>query len=224
MQKPHAVLFDWDNTLVDTWGVIHNAMNETLKHHDQPLWILEDLKKHAHQSSRDLFPDIFKDKCAQATAFFYEEINNTHLEQLEVLPYAKNLLEFLYEQNIPMAVISNKRSGFVQKEVAHLGWNSFFQTVIGSGDAPRDKPHADPILLALEKMQLQPSLNHWYVGDTITDWQAAQDSGCQPIALWTDPRSLTTTPDYYLPYLKDCFDLHMTVSDFLRLPNKKNIA
>jgi phosphoglycolate phosphatase len=24
---PRAILFDWDNTLVDTWPLIHTAMN-----------------------------------------------------------------------------------------------------------------------------------------------------------------------------------------------------
>ena len=224
MKKPRAILFDWDNTLVDTWGVIHYAVNETLKQYDHPLWELETLKKHSHQSSRDLFPDIFKDKVQEATTFFYQTIDRTHLEQLEVLPHAKNLLDFLNQQNIPMAVISNKRSDILQKEITHLGWDFFFQAVVGSGDAVRDKPYADPILLALERMQQPPSLSHWYVGDTITDWRSAKESGCQPIALWTDPFSLSDKPDFYLPYLKDCFELYQCVSDFYTLPIKENIA
>ena len=27
---PRAAIFDWDNTLVDTWPVIHESMNATL--------------------------------------------------------------------------------------------------------------------------------------------------------------------------------------------------
>ena len=30
LRLPQAALFDWDNTLVDTWPVIHEAMNTTL--------------------------------------------------------------------------------------------------------------------------------------------------------------------------------------------------
>jgi phosphoglycolate phosphatase len=26
MQRPRAILFDWDNTLVDSWAVIHEAL------------------------------------------------------------------------------------------------------------------------------------------------------------------------------------------------------
>ena len=224
MKKPHAILFDWDNTLVNTWEVLHQAVNETLDHYNHPAWEFEDFKKYSHGTTIDLLPSIFKDKWLEAAPFYYQQVEKLHLEKLQVLPHAKNLLEFLSEQNIPMALISNKRSDFLKKEVAHLEWDSFFEVVIGAGDAARDKPHPDPILLAFEKMQTQPSLNHWYVGDTTIDWQAGQDSGCQPIALWTDPSLLERKPSFYLPYLKDCLDFQATVANFLSLPIEKNIA
>jgi phosphoglycolate phosphatase len=34
---PKAVIFDWDNTLVDSWPVIHHALNETLEAYGKPL-------------------------------------------------------------------------------------------------------------------------------------------------------------------------------------------
>ena len=30
LSKPRAIVFDWDNTLVDSWPCIHTAMNATL--------------------------------------------------------------------------------------------------------------------------------------------------------------------------------------------------
>ena len=38
LTRPKAVLFDWDNTLVDSWAVIHAALNETLTAMDHPNW------------------------------------------------------------------------------------------------------------------------------------------------------------------------------------------
>ena len=35
---PRAILFDWDNTLVESWGVIHEAMNLTLDAMGHPRW------------------------------------------------------------------------------------------------------------------------------------------------------------------------------------------
>ncbi|MBL8709705.1 MAG: HAD family hydrolase, partial [Rhodospirillaceae bacterium] len=35
---PTTLLFDWDNTLVDSWSVLHATMNETLAAMGQPIW------------------------------------------------------------------------------------------------------------------------------------------------------------------------------------------
>jgi len=34
--RPHAILFDWDNTLVDSWGTIHEALNAVMVAMDEP--------------------------------------------------------------------------------------------------------------------------------------------------------------------------------------------
>jgi phosphoglycolate phosphatase len=214
LSKPQAILFDWDNTLVDTWGPIHSAMNKTLEHYNFPLWELEAFKIYSHQSSKSLFLKIFKNQWQEARTFFYEKMSEGHLEQLIILPYAFELLRFLKEKQIPLGVISNKHRDFLKKEIDHLGWQDFFQTVVGSGDTMQDKPHPEPLLLALEKMGLSPSRDHWYVGDTITDWQAAYASGCQPIALWADPEVLEIKADFPIPYLESCYDLYLKVSRF----------
>ena len=31
LKKPKAIVFDWDNTLVDTWPIIHMAINQTMQ-------------------------------------------------------------------------------------------------------------------------------------------------------------------------------------------------
>ena len=35
---PRAAIFDWDNTLVDTWGVIHDSLNAALVHMVHAPW------------------------------------------------------------------------------------------------------------------------------------------------------------------------------------------
>tara|TARA_R100001086_G_scaffold137349_1_gene71705 strand:- start:1375 stop:1527 length:153 start_codon:yes stop_codon:yes gene_type:complete len=38
---PRAVVFDWDNTLVDTWPIIHDALNHTFRAWGLREWTLE---------------------------------------------------------------------------------------------------------------------------------------------------------------------------------------
>jgi phosphoglycolate phosphatase len=214
LSKPQTILFDWDNTLVDTWSPIHKAMNKTLEHYGFPLWELEAFKIHSHQSSKSLFPQIFKDQWQEAREFFYDQMSEEHLEKLAILPYAFELLSFLKEKQIPVGVISNKHRDLLTREIDHLGWQAFFQTIVGSGDTAQDKPHPEPILLALKNMALSPSSDHWYVGDTITDWQAAHASGCQPVALWTNPDASDIKVDFPIPFLESCHALYLKVSCF----------
>ena len=41
---PRAILFDWDNTLVDTWPVIHDSMNVTLTHMGWEPWTMDETR------------------------------------------------------------------------------------------------------------------------------------------------------------------------------------
>ena len=56
---PAAVLLDWDNTLVDSWPVIHEALCETFLALERQPWTLEETKQRVHHSLRDSFPDLF---------------------------------------------------------------------------------------------------------------------------------------------------------------------
>ena len=38
MRKPRAVLFDWDNTLVESWDIIHESLRLTFLDLDREPW------------------------------------------------------------------------------------------------------------------------------------------------------------------------------------------
>jgi phosphoglycolate phosphatase len=99
------------------------------------------------------------------------------------LPEAQALLEALSKMGIPTGVVSNKNSRFLRREVTHLGWDNFFGALVGAGDALRDKPAPDPLLLALEMLEVPVSSNVWMVGDAPVDWDCADAAGCQAIAI-----------------------------------------
>ena len=55
LTRPRAVLFDWDNTLVDSYGVIHIAINETLAAMGHETWTFEDTCRQIARSIADEF-------------------------------------------------------------------------------------------------------------------------------------------------------------------------
>ena len=48
--RPRAVLFDWDNTLVDTWATIHDAMNTTLTAMGHPTWTFDETRQRVRKA------------------------------------------------------------------------------------------------------------------------------------------------------------------------------
>jgi phosphoglycolate phosphatase len=180
---PVAVLFDWDNTLVDTWKTIFYAVNKTLAAFGLEVWEEDFALSNIQHSGREAFPRLFGNKAKEAQKFFYKVVEEDHLQGLNPMPEAEALLQFLVEKGIPLGVVSNKSSVFLRKEAAHLGWESYFGVVVGAGDALRDKPAADPVLLALQILKIPASAEVWMVGDAPVDWDCAKAAGCQAIAI-----------------------------------------
>lgn len=180
MKLPHpkAIIFDWDNTLVDTWPVIHAAMVETFHHMGQEPWTLEQTKERVKKSMRDAFPALFGERWEEAGKVYQQHYLSTHLQKLVPLPGAAELLQAIKEQGIYTVVVSNKKGPTLRKEVHNMGWDAYFNKVVGSDDAARDKPHVDPVHMAFEKSGLVPGMDVWFIGDSDVDLECAMNAGC----------------------------------------------
>src|SRR3954453_5361092 len=64
--RPHAILFDWDNTLVDSWATIHEALNVVMAAMGSPLWSLQETKQRVRLSLRESFPLHFGERWEEA--------------------------------------------------------------------------------------------------------------------------------------------------------------
>lgn len=189
--RPDAVVFDWDNTLVDTWPVIHAALATTFEAMGKEPWTLEQTKQRVAKSLRESFPGHFGDRWEEAAEIFYDAFASFHLERLESMDNALLLLETINHAGIPCCIVSNKTARFLRKEVEHLGWTSLVHSVIGATDAEKDKPDPAPMLMALEGTGVLPSASVWYVGDSMIDIEFAEATGCYGILVHT----ATTKPD-----------------------------
>jgi len=181
LARPRAVLFDWDNTLVDTWPVIHDAMNTTLGHMGHALWSLDETRARVRRSLREAFPERFGDRWQEAREVFYTRFREIHLERLVARPGAEALLASLAEKHIPLGVVSNKMGDHLRREAEHLGWTHLFARLVGATDASRDKPAVAPVRLALAGSGVEPGGTVWFVGDTAIDMECAHNAGCVPI-------------------------------------------
>jgi phosphoglycolate phosphatase len=181
--RPTAILFDWDNTLVDSWTTIHEALNVVMAAMRKPPWSLQQTKERVRLSLRESFPSHFGERWVEARQIYLQAFRTIHLERLSPLPGRRDLLERLIGCRIFLGVVSNKTGSLLRQEVAQLGWTRFFGSVVGAGDAAADKPDPAPVALALQPSGIGGGEQVWLVGDTGVDIECACNSGCVPILL-----------------------------------------
>ena len=183
LRRPRAILFDWDNTLVDSWATIHEALNFLMRAMDQPEWSLADTRERVRLSLREAFPLYFGERWEEAREIYLGRFRAIHLERLTPLPGREAMLRALSAQGVYLGIVSNKTGELLRREVAALGWSEFFGSVVGAGDAPADKPAREPVHLALAPSGVAAGGEVWFVGDTAIDVECALNSGCVAVVL-----------------------------------------
>ena len=183
LDRPRAVLFDWDDTLVDNWGAIADALNGTLTTFGHEPWSMDEVRRRVRASLRDSFPSLFGERWREARALFYRSFTDNHLAALRVLPGAAEALEILRDEAIYLGVVSNKRGDLLRREAAHLGWQGHFGSLVGAGDADADKPAPDPVHMALRPGAIPAGAEVWVVGDTGVDMASARRAGCVAVLI-----------------------------------------
>jgi phosphoglycolate phosphatase len=196
LTRPKAILFDWDNTLADTWPAIYGALKQTFQEMGHSPWTFEQTKDRIHKSLRDSFPEIFGDKWEEAGKLYLRNFEAIHLQDLQILPGAKEVLDFLKTTDSYIALVSNKTGYNLRAEVAHLGWQDYFVKAIGAKDADEDKPSDKPVRMALEGSNLALNNDVWFIGDSLTDLQCAYNSGCVPLFYGDQDLSLEKFTNY----------------------------
>ena len=173
---PQAILFDFDETLVSSQRYVHEALIKTLKEFEvYEGWTIEDIEKRSVLAAKDYFPEFFKEKTPEAIQFFrkqYIELSKT----MRPLDGALQTLTIITKlSNKPyLGLVSNKQGILLRKEVEELGWSSYFDKVVGSGDTVADKPSIEPLKYALINSEIiSNGDNIWFIGDSHVDIEAA---------------------------------------------------
>jgi len=207
--KPAAIIFDWDNTLIDSWETIHEALVMTFAEMGHKPWTLAETKRRVSHSLKNSFPTLFGERWNEARKIYLDSYAAIHLDRITPAPGAASLLRDLHGKGFPLAVVSNKTGGSLRKEAAHIGWSHYFKRLVGAGDAAQDKPDPAGFRLALEGSGIALGRGVWYVGDTALDMESAHAAGTVSVLLG-EPHSPAEELAKFPP------DLRFPDCDFLR--------
>jgi len=185
--RPKAILFDWDNTLVDSLELICTSMRETFSRFKLAQMPEKEFMKSIHGPSRLFIEKHFpKESYDEARKTFLDLYDQFTKEKLRLLPSAQETLDEVQKQKIKTGVVSNKVSALLSMELYQLGLKKYFLTIVGSGDLAEDKPSPLPVLKALKDIEVSPSQEVWFVGDSAADMGAAHNSNCLPVFFGSD--------------------------------------
>ncbi|MCQ2914307.1 MAG: HAD family hydrolase [Alphaproteobacteria bacterium] len=211
LPKPDLVLFDWDNTILDTAPIILSSLNNVLRKYNKPLKKEEDFNSLSGGSLRKEFPIVFGDKWEEAKDFYLKSYKENHLKFFKVLDGGKEVLEIISKNICPIGIVSNKTNYILHEEIDFLKWNYMISAIVGSGDAKLDKPAPDVVYYAKDQVKkLMPNnelKNVWFVGDAPSDVECGKAANCTTIRLseeWDNNADLT---------LKNCKELYLMIDN-----------
>ena len=208
---PKAVFFDWDGTLVDSFSFLQDIHNYVL--HALNLPVREDgWFAYYFGKERDwIYRDIYGDMEAQARILFADYLEENHVKVLKQMNGAHDVLSVLKDHGIACGVVTNKKGDWVRKEIKAFGWEDYFASIVGAGEATADKPSSAPLEKALHDAQLNVKPDQiWFIGDTDSDLKCAENYGSLAILIHPNPKSESWFDDFN-PFMtfKDCQDLHV---------------
>ncbi len=176
---PKAIFFDWDGTLVDSFGFMCGAHVHVHSRLGIEGFSSDIFKGYFGKPRDEIYEGIYGERQEPARTYFEQYVAEHHVKQIKPMQGAEDLLDYIREAGIISGIVSNKKTEFLKEEITHFGWDKYFSSIIGAGDAGKDKPAADPLILALSSSDIEPHSEHvWYVGDTQIDVDCAANAGC----------------------------------------------
>ncbi len=184
-QRPNAVLFDLDGTLLDTAPDFHWVINQLLEAEGKPAVTYDFLRGHVSNGARAMVCAAFE-ITPEHDAFpeLHQKMLTGYLEHLDVdtVPFKgiSDLLNWLDELQVPWGVVTNKPELYTLPVMRGLNLLERAATIICPDHVTERKPHPEPLLLACQQIGCATE-NVWYVGDHIRDIECGRRAGMTTI-------------------------------------------
>lgn len=206
--KIKSVVFDWDGTLADTIPLIKKAYDTAFEAVGMEKMSYDQIKELAGKfSNRNIFQTVFgEDMAATAKTAFYDFIDKNHLKYLTPFDGAEDILKYCEKNKISCHILTNKNRRYLDSEIKQLGWNKYFDRILGAGEREHDKPHPD-ICMALFDNTPPPAEEMIVLGDGDADIAMAQVWKC-PSVIFDEKGTYKGRPaDYHIKHLQEFITL-----------------
>ena len=227
MKQKFTILFDLDGTLIDTAPDLMNAHNHVMKKFGYPTKSTEEIRDLVGKGAGAMIgrsiwgqakkefskvdnEDIKKEMVNEFVNFYGKNINN----EGTLIHGVKDFLKWCKEENISMAVCTNKQEYLSNDLLKKIGIYDFFEYVAGSDTFSYCKP--DPRHLTSVVEILDGDINKTImIGDSETDANAAKAAEVPIILLENGYTEKNSSEIYHNHLIKDFVGIEKIISTYL---------
>ena len=212
IMKADIILFDWDNTLSDTFPALHDSYNHMLRHFGREEWDVTTAKANIRHVAHEYLPTLFGERWEEALDVYRTYYRSTHATS-PAFEKATDLMVHLKSNGARLGIISNKNEAILQSAYELSPYKPYMDVVLGALAERPGKP--DPMVMELALQQLGhegPRENIWYVGDTDVDMEFARNAGVKSVFI--ENAGLDRMEDIQLSHKPDL--AFKSLADFLK--------
>ena len=227
MTQLYTILFDLDGTLVDTAPDLMHAHNYVMKKFGYPTKSTEEIRKLVGQGAGAMlgrsiwgqakkeFGKVKNEKTKkEMVKDFVDFYGKNIVNESTLIRGAKEFLVWSKENNISMAVCTNKQEHLAIDLLKKIGIYDFFEYIAGHNTFDYCKP--DPRHLTSVVEILNGDIKKTImIGDSETDANAAKNAGMPVILLEDGYTEKNTTEIYHNHLIKDFIGIEKIVLEYL---------
>ena len=175
MHEVKSVIFDWSGTISDDFGVLYEIVMEIFEEHGVKRVSREDFLAAytlPYMASINQFFAVTKEEWDGKFKKKWTEKGRPNL-----LPNAKETLDYLKSKGIVMHVFTSHPENFIMREIDDYGLHGYF-TKIFAGHYDKK----DAVLSVISTLNVRPE-TLLYVGDTTHDMEAGKHAGIKTAAV-----------------------------------------
>jgi phosphoglycolate phosphatase len=227
MKQKFTILFDLDGTLVDTAPDLMLAHNHVMKKFGYPTKSTEDIRNlvgkgagaligrsiwgQAKKEFSKVLNDKIKDEMVKEFVNFY---GKNIINESTLINGVKEFLIWCKEQNISMAVCTNKQEHLSNDLLKKIGIYDFFEYVAGSDTFDYCKPDPRHLTNVVEILDGDVKKTIM-IGDSETDANAAKAAEIPVILLENGYTEKNTTEIYHNHLIKDFVGIEKIITKYL---------
>ena len=221
MSQKFIVLFDLDGTLVDTAPDLIRAHNHVMKKFGYPSKSLDVLRNAVGSGAKAMmakdngkwkwFDEKIQNEMTDEFISFYEK---NILHESTLLNGVKEFLEWCKNQNISMAVCTNKTEFFAIDLLKKIGIYDFFEYVSGYNTFEYCKPDPRHLLKTIDILDGDKNKSIM-IGDSETDANAAKAAEIPMILLKYGYTEKKSEEIYHNYLIKDFIGIEKIIKKYL---------